>query len=193
MPDTSTPLLLRGGHFCFLIDMSLLTSSIFRGVLLVGGAISPFTAELLPIKNDHLVPNFENNHLVTSVENNNSMILTLEHEWLHHCTIEVGRGFHGTIWLITNMKGQQLHHLADWWLGDWDDGVRDFQPRRKLGTGDHSHRWLTTNIFVTFYQTDCSYKVLTLQKVRTRRLPDLLTGRDSHACGTYMLGGIQVE
>ena len=81
---------------------------------MVGGAISPFTAELLPIENDHLVPKFENDHL----ENNNSMILTLEHEWLHHCTIEVERGFHGTIWLITNMKGQQLKDLADWWLGD---------------------------------------------------------------------------
>ena len=92
MPDTSIPLLLREGHFCFLVDISMLTSSIFRGVLLIGGAISPFTAELLPFENNQLVPKFKNNHLVTSVENNNSMILTLEHEWLHHCTIEVERG-----------------------------------------------------------------------------------------------------
>ena len=63
--------------------------------MLVGGAISPFTAELLPIENDYLAPNIENDHLEKIVEKNNSMILTLEHEWLHHCTVEVERGCHG--------------------------------------------------------------------------------------------------
>merc|ERR1711962_354143 len=116
-----------------------------RGVLLVGGAISPFTAELLPIENDHLVPSLENNHLVTSVENNNSLVLTLEHEWLHHCTIEVSSS---TI-LLT---------------GGWE----------------------TETMVLEISNLDGN-----LEQVRTRRLPDLLTGRDSHASGTYMLGGIQ--
>ena len=55
-----------------------------RGVLLVGGAISPSTAELIPIDNDNLRPNAESGH-----KRGNMLVFGLEQEWLHHCSIQV--------------------------------------------------------------------------------------------------------
>ena len=73
---------------------------------MIGGAISPSTAELIPIENGKILPSVESekvvpknrNQLVPSVEsekvvpkNSNQLVLALEQEWLHHCTIQVKR------------------------------------------------------------------------------------------------------
>ena len=51
---------------------------------MIGGAISPSTAELIPIENGKSV---ESEKVVP--KNSNQLVLALEQEWLHHCTIQV--------------------------------------------------------------------------------------------------------
>merc|ERR1711953_804024 len=114
-----------------------------RGVLLIGGAISPSTAELIPIENGKILPSVESEKVVP--KNSNQLVLALEQEWLHHCTIQVSTS---TILL----------------------------------TGG----WKTETMVLELSSLDGD-----LEQVTTRRLPDLITGRDSHACGTYMLGDVQ--
>ena len=90
MPGISTLPLSLKGKFSFLFDRETILHHVrpyCRGVLLIGGAISPSTAELIPIENGKILPSLESEKV--SPKNSNQLVLALEQEWLHHCTIQV--------------------------------------------------------------------------------------------------------
>ena len=90
MPGISTLPLSLKGKFSLLFDRETLLRHVHpycRGVLLIGGAISPSTAELIPIENGKIIPSVESEKFVP--KNSNQLVLALEQEWLHHCTIQV--------------------------------------------------------------------------------------------------------